>query len=199
MAAETLKRVSLELGGKSPNLVFADADLDAAVLGSLWAIYYSAGQSCEARSRILVEASAYDAFADAFATKAAGLRIGDPLADTTQVGSLISREHAAKVRGSSAAGSARAESSWPRGDHGELGDGLDAAAFVKPTVIGGVENGWKIAQEEIFGPVVTLTRFADEGEAIRLANESGTGWRRRCGPATRRAATGSASGSAPAR
>ena len=78
-AAETLKRVSLELGGKSPNVVFADADLDAAVLGSLWAIYYSAGQSCEARSRILVQDEAYDAFASAFAEKARGLTVGDPL------------------------------------------------------------------------------------------------------------------------
>jgi aldehyde dehydrogenase (NAD+)/betaine-aldehyde dehydrogenase len=172
VAAETLKRVSLELGGKSPNLVFADADLDAAVLGSLWAIYYSAGQSCEARSRILVEASAYDAFADAFATKAAALRIGDPLVDATQVGSLISPEHAAKVRGLISGGLGEGGELLAGGEiDGELGDGLDAAAFVKPTVIGGVENGWKIAQEEIFGPVVTLTRFADEAEAIRLAND----------------------------
>ena len=86
VAAKTLKRVSLELGGKSPNLVFADADLDAAVIGSLWAIFYSAGQSCEARSRILVQDEAYDAFASAFAEKAKALVVGDPLADETKVG-----------------------------------------------------------------------------------------------------------------
>jgi acyl-CoA reductase-like NAD-dependent aldehyde dehydrogenase len=171
VAAETLKRVSLELGGKSPNLVFADADIDAAVLGSLWAIYYSAGQSCEARSRILVEDGAYDAFAAAFAAKADSLRVGDPLADTTQVGSLISREHAAKVRGLIDRGIDEGGELLAGGDLGSLGDGLDAAAFVKPTVIGGVDNTWKVAQEEIFGPVVTLTRFADEPEAIRLAND----------------------------
>ncbi len=172
VAAETLKRVSLELGGKSPNLVFADADLEAAVLGSLWAIYYSAGQSCEARSRILVEASAYDAFADAFAAKAAALRVGDPLAEATQVGSLISREHAAKVRGLIEAGVDEGGELLAGGAlDGELGEGLDAEAFVKPTVIGGVENAWHVAQEEIFGPVVTLTRFADEAEALRLAND----------------------------
>ena len=96
---KTLKRVSLELGGKSPNIVFADADLEAAVIGSLWAIYYSAGQSCEARSRILVQDEAYDAFASAFAEKAKALTVGDPLADDTKVGSLISRSHADKVRG----------------------------------------------------------------------------------------------------
>src|SRR5690606_38735979 len=90
-AASTLKRVSLELGGKSPNIVFADADLDAAVLGSVWAIYYAAGQSCEARSRILVQDDAYDAFASAFAEKAKALAVGDPLDADTKVGSLISR------------------------------------------------------------------------------------------------------------
>ncbi len=169
--AETLKRISLELGGKSPNLVFADADLDAAVNGSLWAIYYSAGQSCEARSRLLVQDAIYDRFAASFAAKATALRVGDPLGETTQVGSLISREHAAKVRGLVEAGLAEGGELLAGGDLGELDDGLDAAAFVKPTVIGGVDNGWRVAQEEIFGPVVTLTRFADEAEALRMAND----------------------------
>src|SRR5688572_4007078 len=97
-AATTLKRVSLELGGKSPNIVFADADLDATILGSLWAIYYAAGQSCEARSRLLVQDEVYDAFASAFAEKAKALAVGDPLSADTKVGSLISRDHAKKVR-----------------------------------------------------------------------------------------------------
>ena len=123
VAAETLKRVSLELGGKSPNIVFADADLDAAVLGSLWAIYYSAGQSCEARSRILVQASAYDAFASAFAEKASSLTVGDPLAEDTKVGSLISREHAERVRGFVEIGVA---------EGGELLAGGDARAARRP-------------------------------------------------------------------
>ncbi|HEU5325586.1 MAG TPA: aldehyde dehydrogenase family protein, partial [Candidatus Limnocylindria bacterium] len=99
VAAQSLKRVSLELGGKSPNIVFADADLDAAVLGSVWAIYYAAGQSCEARSRILVQDEAYDAFASAFAEKTRSLAVGDPLDPDTKVGSLISRAHAERVRG----------------------------------------------------------------------------------------------------
>ncbi|HET9879967.1 MAG TPA: aldehyde dehydrogenase family protein, partial [Candidatus Limnocylindria bacterium] len=172
VAAETLKRVSLELGGKSPNLVFADADLDAAILGSLWAIYYSAGQSCEARSRILVEDAAYDAFAEGFADKADALRVGDPMGETTQVGSMISRDHATKVRGMIDAGIAEGGELLAGGAmDGELDAGLDAAAFVKPTVIGGVDNAWRIAQEEIFGPVVTLTRFTDEADALVLAND----------------------------
>jgi acyl-CoA reductase-like NAD-dependent aldehyde dehydrogenase len=170
VAAGSLKRVSLELGGKSPNIVFADADLDAAVLGSLWAIYYAAGQSCEARSRIFVEEPAYDAFAGAFAERARGLRVGDPLADDTKVGSLISPQHADRVRGYIESGIQEGGELLAGGEL-SLEDGLDPSAFVAPTVIGGVDNGARVAQEEIFGPVVTLTRFADEAEAVRLAND----------------------------
>jgi aldehyde dehydrogenase (NAD+) len=170
VAAASLKRVSLELGGKSPNIVFADADLDAAVLGSLWAIYYAAGQSCEARSRILVQDAAYDAFTAAFAEKARTLTVGDPLADGTQVGSLISRAHADKVRGFVSMGVEDGGELLAGGDLA-LEDGLDPMAFVAPTVIAGVDNASRIAQEEVFGPVVTLTRFGDEAEAIAIAND----------------------------
>ena len=170
-AASTLKRVSLELGGKSPNIVFADADIEAAVLGSLWAIYYAAGQSCEARSRILVQDEAYDAFASAFAERAKALTVGDPLAADTKVGSLISREHAEKVRGFIDVGLQDGELLAGGRSVEGLDGGLDADAFVPPTVIGGVANDARICQEEVFGPVVTLTRFADEAEAIKLAND----------------------------
>jgi acyl-CoA reductase-like NAD-dependent aldehyde dehydrogenase len=169
-AAKTLKRVSLELGGKSPNIVFADADLEVAVIGSLWAIYYSAGQSCEARSRILVADEMYDAFASAFVEKAKALVVGDPLADDTKVGSLISSTHADKVRGFVKMGVEDGGELLAGGDL-SLGDGLDADAFVAPTVIGGVANDSRIAQEEVFGPVVTLTRFTDEAEAVKFAND----------------------------
>jgi phenylacetaldehyde dehydrogenase len=170
VAAKTLKRVSLELGGKSPNIVFADADLDAAVIGSLWAIFYSAGQSCEARSRILVQDEAYDAFASAFAEKATALTVGDPLADETKVGSLISRSHADRVREFIDIGIADGGEVLAGGPRVELNGDLDADAFVAPTVIAGVGNDARIAQEEVFGPVVTLTRFGDEAEAIQFAN-----------------------------
>jgi acyl-CoA reductase-like NAD-dependent aldehyde dehydrogenase len=171
-AASSLKRVSLELGGKSPNLVFADADIDAAILGSLWAIYYAAGQSCEARSRILVQDEAYDAFASSFADRARGLTVGDPLNADTKVGSLISPAHAAKVRGFIDIGLEDGGELLAGGRTVEgLDDGLDAEAFVPATVIGGVANDARICQEEVFGPVVTLTRFGDEAEAVRLAND----------------------------
>ena len=169
-AARTLKRVSLELGGKSPNIVFADADLDAAVVGSVWAIYYSAGQSCEARSRILVQDEVYAAFASAFAEKASSLTVGDPLADDTKVGSLISRGHADMVRGFIDLGLEDGGELLAGGDVDLNGD-LDADAFVAPTVIGGIANDARIFQEEVFGPVVTLTRFSDEAEAVRMAND----------------------------
>ncbi|MGH2384395.1 MAG: aldehyde dehydrogenase family protein [Candidatus Limnocylindria bacterium] len=169
-AAKTLKRVSLELGGKSPNVVFADADLDAAVIGSLWAIYYSAGQSCEARSRILVQDEVYEAFASAFASGAEALTVGDPLDSGTKVGSMISRKHADKVRGFVDMGLEDGGEMLAGGDV-SLADGLDADAFVAPTVIGGVSNDSRIAQEEVFGPVVTLSRFGDEKEAIAFAND----------------------------
>jgi aldehyde dehydrogenase (NAD+)/betaine-aldehyde dehydrogenase len=171
VAAQSLKRVSLELGGKSPNIVFDDADLDAAVIGSLWAIYYSAGQSCEARSRILVQDAAYDAFASAFAEQAKSLTVGDPLADDTKVGSLISRTHADKVRGFIEMGLSDGGELLAGGPRVELDGDLDADAFVAPTVIAGIANDARIAQEEVFGPVVTISRFADEAEAVKLAND----------------------------
>ena len=170
VAAKTLKRVSLELGGKSPNIVFADADLDVGgrrlavghlllgrpvVRGSVPAARPGRGVR---RVRI------------GLCREGEGLTVGDPLADDTKVGSLISRDHAAKVRRFVEMGVA---------DGGELlagaplslDGGLDADAFVAPTVIGGVPNDARIAQEEVFGPVVTLTRFSDEAEAIGFAND----------------------------
>src|SRR5207248_6483010 len=135
----------LELGGKSPNLVFADADLASAIPSSVWSIYYSAGQSCEARSRVLVERSLYDDFVSEFAAKAGTLKLGDPLDPETQVGSLISTEHRDKVHGYVERG---------RGEGAEVVLGGEPAegkgAFYPPTVIAKVDNSMTVAQEEIF-------------------------------------------------
>ena len=166
LASGGIKRLILELGGKSPNVVFADADLDDAIPSSVWAIYYSAGQSCEARSRVLVERPAYDDFVARFSEAADKLKIGDPLDPETQVGSLISTEHRDRVHGYVEAG--RAEGAEVV-TGGEAGDGK--GAFYPPTVLAEVDNSMQVAQEEIFGPVVTVTPFEDEMDAARIAND----------------------------
>jgi acyl-CoA reductase-like NAD-dependent aldehyde dehydrogenase len=167
LAAEPLKRVTLELGGKSPNVVFADADLADAIPSAVWSIYYSAGQSCEARSRVLVERTVYDDFVADFAEKAASLKVGDPLEAETQMGSLISTTHRERVHG-------YVEKGRDEGVQvitgGEPGDGR--GAFYPPTVLAAVESGMTVAQEEIFGPVVTVIPFEDEKDAVRIANDS---------------------------
>src|SRR6266545_827850 len=166
LAADGIKRLILELGGKSPNLVFADADLDDAIPSSVWSIYYSAGQSCEARSRVLVEKPAYDDFVSRFSGAAATLKVGDPLDPETQVGSLISTEHRDRVHGYVEAG---------RAEGAEVVTGGEAApgkgAFYRPTVLAQVDNSMQVAQEEIFGPVVTVIPFEDERDAARIAND----------------------------
>jgi acyl-CoA reductase-like NAD-dependent aldehyde dehydrogenase len=166
LCSDPIKRVTLELGGKSPNLVFADANLDDAIPSSVWSIYYSAGQSCEARSRVLVEASIYDDFVARFAEYAQQIRVGDPLDPETQMGSLISAAHRERVHGFVERGAA-AGAEIVAG--GEFGDGK--GAFYKPTVLAKVDNSMEVAQEEIFGPVVTAIPFEDEKDAVRIAND----------------------------
>jgi aldehyde dehydrogenase (NAD+)/betaine-aldehyde dehydrogenase len=166
LASSPIKRITLELGGKSPNLVFADANLADAIPSSVWSIYYSAGQSCEARSRVLVEQSIYDDFVSQFSEKAEQLRLGDPLDPETQVGSLISTEHRDKVHGYVERGR---EEGAEVVTGGELDNGK--GAFYKPTVLANVESAMTVAQEEIFGPVVTVIPFEDEKDAIRIAND----------------------------
>jgi acyl-CoA reductase-like NAD-dependent aldehyde dehydrogenase len=167
LSAEPLKRVTLELGGKSPNVVFADANLDDAIPSAVWSIFYSAGQSCEARSRVLVEQSRYDDFVAQFSEKAKALRVGDPLDPETQMGSLISAGHRDRVHGYVDRG--RDEGAEVV-TGGEPPDGK--GAFYPPTVLAGVESGMTVAQEEIFGPVVTVIPFEDEKDAVRIANDS---------------------------
>jgi acyl-CoA reductase-like NAD-dependent aldehyde dehydrogenase len=166
LAAGGIKRLILELGGKSPNLVFADANLEDAIPSSVWSIYYSAGQSCEARSRLLVERSIYDEVVSAFGEAASRLKVGDPLDPETQVGSLISGEHRDRVHGYVEAGR---EEGAEVVTGGEPSDGK--GAFYPPTVLAQVDNAMSVAQEEIFGPVVTVIPFEDEKDAVRIAND----------------------------
>jgi len=166
LAADGIKRLILELGGKSPNLVFADANLEDAIPSSVWSIYYSAGQSCEARSRVLVEQPLYDEFVARFSEAASTLKVGDPLDPETQVGSLISDEHRDRVHGYVETGR---EEGADVVAGGEPADGK--GAFYPPTVLAGVDNAMRVAQDEIFGPVVTVIPFEDEKDAARIAND----------------------------
>jgi acyl-CoA reductase-like NAD-dependent aldehyde dehydrogenase len=166
LCSDPIKRVTLELGGKSPNLVFADADLDDAIPSSVWSIYYAAGQSCEARSRVLVEQSIYDDFVSRFAGYVQQLKVGDPLDAETQVGSLISTAHRDRVHGFVERGRAEGVEVLAGGAPGD-GKG----AFYQPTVLANVSNDMDVAQEEIFGPVVVAIPFEDEADAIRIAND----------------------------
>jgi acyl-CoA reductase-like NAD-dependent aldehyde dehydrogenase len=173
-AAETIKRVTLELGGKSANVVFADADLERAAASAPTAAFGNAGQDCCARSRILVERSALDSFMGALEGAVDSLRVGDPLDDDTQMGPLISAEQRDKVA-SYVAGDA------PVAIRGRAPDG--AGFWFPPTVLAPVSNDDRAAREEIFGPVACVIPFRDEDEAVRLANDtiyglSGSVWTR---------------------
>jgi aldehyde dehydrogenase (NAD+)/betaine-aldehyde dehydrogenase len=166
LASDPVKRVTLELGGKSPNLIFADADLANAIPSSVWAIYYAAGQSCEARSRVLVEKPLYDDVVAQFAELAGKIKVGDPLDGETQMGSLISGSHRDRVHGFVERG---VGSGAEVVTGGEVPDG--AGAFYPPTVVAKVDNAMEIVQEEVFGPVVAVVPFEDEADAIRIAND----------------------------
>ena len=164
LCSDPIKRVTLELGGKSPNIVFADADLASAIPSAVWSIYYAAGQSCEARSRVLVERPLYDDFVAAFTEKAGRIKVGDPLDADTQMGSLISQAHRERVH-------SFVEGARDDGAEVVLGGEPGEQAFYPPTVVAGVDSSMTIAQEEVFGPVVTVTPFEDEPDAIRVAND----------------------------
>jgi acyl-CoA reductase-like NAD-dependent aldehyde dehydrogenase len=173
-AAATIKRVTLELGGKSANVVFADADLEAAAAAAPMAVFGNAGQDCCARSRILVERSALDPFMDALGRAVEGLRVGDPLDEHTQMGPLISEDQREKV-GSYADGDA------PVAIRGSAPEG--PGFWFPPTVLCPVSNEDRAAREEIFGPVACVIPFEDEAEAVRIANDtiyglSGSIWTR---------------------
>ena len=168
-AAEHLKGLSMELGGKSPVVVFADADVPAALDSALFGVFSLNGERCTAGSRVLVERSLYDEFVTMLGQRAAAIRIGDPSDPATQLGALISTEHYARVMSyieSGIAEGARLVTGGTRPDHLETGNYLAATVFAD------VRPDMRIFQEEIFGPVVCVTPFDDEDDAIRLANDT---------------------------
>jgi acyl-CoA reductase-like NAD-dependent aldehyde dehydrogenase len=171
-AAGTIKRVTLELGGKSANVVFADADLEKAASSAPSAVFGNAGQDCCARSRILVQRSAYDSFLDKLIAATKAIRVGDPEDPSTEMGPLISAEQREKV------------ASYVDGNVAFKGDAPEGKGYWFPcTILAPVENSDRPAREEIFGPVAAVIPFEDEEEAVRLANDtpyglSGSVWTR---------------------
>ncbi|HHO52616.1 MAG TPA: aldehyde dehydrogenase family protein, partial [Deltaproteobacteria bacterium] len=169
-AASTFKKLSLELGGKNATIVFADADLEAAVAGAARAGFTNTGQVCLCGSRILVEASIHDAFVSALAESVAAMPLGDPRDPSTQLGALISEAHRDKVEGYIALAREEGGSVVVGGGRPRLSGALAHGAFVQPTVVTGLAPDSRAATEEIFGPVVTIHPFETEAEAIAIAN-----------------------------
>ncbi|MEO8259007.1 MAG: aldehyde dehydrogenase family protein [Acidobacteriota bacterium] len=172
-AADTLKKISLELGGKSPNIFFADADFEAAVEGALFGIFLNQGEMCSAGSRILVERPIYRRFVEAMVEKTRGIRIGPPLERETKLGALISREQFDRVRGYQDLGKAEAKLAFGGGR--ATGGALDRGYFVEPTIFYDVGPAARIAREEIFGPVACVIPFDDEDDALGIANDTDFG------------------------
>lgn len=170
-ADSNLKRLSLELGGKSPQIVLADADFPAAVEACIWGIFGCKGEVCSAGSRVLVQAEAYEAFVAQLAERARRLRLGDPLDPATEMGAQISRRQMDTILGYVASGKAEGARLVAGGFRDVEGDKA-RGNFVQPTVFADVQPGMRIAQEEIFGPVLACLRVADAAEAIRVANAS---------------------------
>jgi betaine-aldehyde dehydrogenase len=168
MAADGIKRVSLELGGKSPSIVFGDADLEKAA-GSIMSVFSNTGQDCCARSRYLVERSVYNDFVERFVENARTVKVGDPLAEETEIGPLVSPVHRERVNGFVSQGRAEGAKLCLGGGPPE-GDLFERGCYYAPTVFSDATPEMVISQQEIFGPVVSIMPFDTEKEAVRLAN-----------------------------
>jgi acyl-CoA reductase-like NAD-dependent aldehyde dehydrogenase len=168
-SVDGLKRVTLELGGKSPNIVFADADMEAATSGAFGGIYFNQGQACVAGSRLLVEASVADELVERVSDRAGKIRLGSGLDPDTQMGPLISANHRARVKGYVDAAREQGAEVTVGGQEATV-DGLEGGYFLEPTVLAGMRNDMRAAQEEIFGPVLAVIPWEDEDELVALAN-----------------------------
>jgi (Z)-2-((N-methylformamido)methylene)-5-hydroxybutyrolactone dehydrogenase len=170
-AGQRLTRVSLELGGKSPNIIFADADIDAAINGAIAGIFGASGQTCMAGSRILVEDGVYDEVVRSLGERADAIRVGDPHAETSEMGAIACRAQYDKVLEYVDIATSEGARLVAGGKRATVA-GLERGLFVRPTVFADVTNSMRIAREEVFGPVATVLRFSDEQEAIQIANDT---------------------------
>ena len=189
-AAGSLKRVSLELGGKSPNVVFADADMEAALRGAMTGIFYNKGEVCAAGSRLLVEQRVHDEFIGKLVDRVKGLKVGDPMDKGTRMGPVVSAQQLQTVLGYVEAGRREGATLAAGGERVRVGDGR--GYFLQPTVFTGVSNSMRIAREEIFGPVLSVIPFKDADDAVAQGNETFYGlaaavWTRDVGKALRMA------------
>ena len=164
-AAEHITRIGLELGGKSPSVVFADADIEAAIRQTASGAYFNAGQACSAATRVVVEDSVHEAFVEGLAQRAKKFRLGNPVEDGITIGPLISQKQMEPVLGYIESGRREGARTVSGGERSG-----NAGYFVQPTIFADVDATMTIAREEIFGPVVSVLRFSDEEEAINLAN-----------------------------
>ena len=169
--AATMKHLTMELGGKSPNIVFADADIDAAIQAAFWGIFWNKGEVCVAGSRLLVERPCYDEIVEKLSAMARTATLGDPLDPTTMVGPIASRGEYEKVLGYIEEGKRTARLTAGGGTRRVDGKGL----FIEPTIFADATNELKISREEIFGPVLPVIPFEDEDDAIRIANDTSYG------------------------
>jgi aldehyde dehydrogenase (NAD+) len=169
-AADTLKRVTLELGGKSPNIVFADADIDGAVKGAINGIFYGKGEVCNAGSRLFLQSKVKDEFTEKLVARAAKMRPGDPLEPKTRLGAIVSQEQMQTVLGFIEAGKNEGAKLVAGGNRVSVNG--DKGFFIEPTIFGEVKNDMRIAREEIFGPVLSVLTFDDVDEVIEQANNN---------------------------
>jgi len=167
-AAETVKRVTLELGGKSPNIFFADADFEAAIDGALFGVFVNQGEVCSAGSRVLVERPIYKRFVEAMVEKSKRIKLGPPLERGTKMGPLVSKEQYGRVRSYQELGKTEAKLAVGGGRPA----GMDKGYYLEPTIFYDVDNSARIAREEIFGPVCAVIPFDREQDAIRIANDT---------------------------
>lgn len=168
-ASTNVKKIALELGGKNPNIIFADSDIDTALDYALDGVFFHAGQICSAGSRLMLEESIHDSFVERLKSRMAKIRLGDGMAAKTQMGPLISAEHLAKVESYmrvAESDGARLELGGRRPEGADFRDGF----FFLPTLFTGCHHDMRIVQEEVFGPVITVEKFSGEEEAVRLAN-----------------------------